>query len=153
MANEIQLQGEQKRIHIVPYEHHTKYHETNQQGIIHHSNYEHWLEDARMNLMEHIGLGFKQMEAMEIMTPIISLSIEYRSHVRFDETVVIDTKMLSYDGFHMEVAYRIYDKATGEDRAVAKTKHCFVNKSGVPISLKRIYPELDTRFFEMKGRK
>ncbi|MGN0403116.1 MAG: acyl-CoA thioesterase [Acetatifactor sp.] len=150
MTNEIQLKGAHKRVDIVPYEHHTKYHETNPQGIIHYSNYENWLEDARMNLMEQIGLGYKQMEAMEVLSPIISLSIEYRSNVKFDDTVVVDTRMLSYDGFQMEVAYRIYDKATGEDRAVAKTKHCFVNKSGKPISLKRVYPELDTRFFEMK---
>ena len=150
MQNEIQLQGTQKNIKIVPYEYHTKYHETNQQGIIHHSNFINWMEDARMNLMEQIGLSYKQMEAMEILSPVISLSIEYRSDVKFDDTVVIDTKMLSYDGYSMEVAYRIYDKETGGDRAIAKSKHCFVSKSGVPISLKRTYPELDTKFFEFK---
>ena len=33
MANEIQVQGVPENIKIVPYEHHTKYHETDQQGI------------------------------------------------------------------------------------------------------------------------
>lgn len=150
MPNEIQLQGAPESIKIVPYEHHTKYHETDQQGIIHHSNYINWMEDARMNLMEQIGLSYKQMETMEINSPVVSLSIEYRSDVKFDDTVVIDTKLLSYDGYNMEVAYRMYDKETGEDRAIAKSKHCFVNKSGMQISLKRKYPELDTKFFEMK---
>ena len=28
MTNEIQLKGDQKRVKFVPYEHHTKYHET-----------------------------------------------------------------------------------------------------------------------------
>ena len=150
MSNEIQLQGAPQSIKIVPYEHHTKYHETDQQGIIHHSNYLNWMEDARMNLMEQIGLSYKQMETMEINSPVVSLSIEYRSDVKFDDTVVIDTKLISYDGYNMEVAYRMYDKETGEDRVVAKSKHCFVNKSGMAISLKRKYPELDTKFFEMK---
>lgn len=150
MANEIQVKGAPKIIELSPYEHHTKYHETDQQGIIHHSNYIKWMEDARMNLMEQVGLGYKQMEAMEIMSPVLSLSIDYRSAVKFDDTVVVDMKLVSYDGYNMEIAYRIYDKATGEDRAVAKSRHCFVNKSGIPISLKRIYPELDTKFFEFK---
>ena len=150
MANEIQVQGVPENIKIVPYEHHTKYHETDQQGIIHHSNYVKWLEDARMNLMEQLGLGYKQMETMELMSPILSMSIEFRSVVKFDDTVVIDTQLISYDGYKMEIAYRIYDKKTGEDRAIAKSKHCFVNKSGMPISLKRVYPELDTKFFEFK---
>lgn len=150
MANEIQVKGAPKVIQLHPYEHHTKYHETDQQGVIHHSNYFKWMEDARMNLMEQMGLGYKQMEAMEIMSPVLSLSIDYRSAVKFDDTVVVDMKLVSYDGYKMEIAYRIYDKATGEDRAVAKSRHCFVNKSGIPISLKRVYPELDTKFFEFK---
>ncbi|SOB96250.1 acyl-CoA thioesterase [Pseudobutyrivibrio ruminis] len=147
---EIEVAGAKRQIKITPFEHHTKYHETDQQGIIHTSNYLNWIEDARMNLMEQMGLSFKQMLDMEITSPVISHSIEYRSQVKFDETIVVDTKLVSYDGHEMEVAYRIYDKATGEDRAVAKTRHCFMNKSGIPISMKRTYPELDTKFFEFK---
>ena len=147
---EIEVAGAKRQIKITPFEHRTKYHETDQQGIIHTSNYMNWIEDARMSLMEQMGLSFKQMLDMEITSPVVSHSIEYRSQVHFDETVVVDTKLLAYDGHEMEVAYRIYDKATGEDRAVAKTTHCFVNKSGIPISMKRAYPELDTKFFEFK---
>ncbi len=147
---EIEVAGAKRQIKIAPFEHHTKYHETDMQGIIHPSNYVNWLEDARMNLMEQMGLGFKQMLDMEINSPILAQSIEYRSQVKFDETIVVDTKLVSYDGHEMEIAYRIYDKATGEDRAIAKSTHCFVNKSGMPISMKRAYPELDTKFFEFK---
>ena len=150
MANEIQVQGVPENIKIVPYEHHTKYHETDQQGIIHHSNYVKWMEDARMNLMEQLGLGYKQMETMELMSPVLSMSIEFRSVVKFDDTVVIDTQLIAYDGYKMEIAYRIYDKKTGVDRAIPKSNHCFANESGMTISIKRVYPELDTKFFEFK---
>ena len=100
-----------------------------------------------MNMLEQMGLGFKQMEELEITSPVLAVSIEYRSAVKFDDSVVIETKCLSYDGHKMEIAYRMYDKETGEDRAVAKSTHCFLNKSGVPISVNRIYPELDTKGF------
>ena len=148
--HEITLNRKGKSLEIYPYEHHAKYYETDQMGIIHHSNYIKWMEEARMNLMEQLGLGYKQMETMELMSPVLSMSIEFRSVVKFDDTVVIDTQLIAYDGYKMEIAYRIYDKKTGEDRAIAKSKHCFVNKSGMPISLKRVYPELDTKFFEFK---
>ena len=51
-----------------------------------------------------------------------------------------------------EYSYEISlkDKETGELRTTAKSSHCFLNKSGKPISLKRMYPELDTKFFEFK---
>ena len=41
-------------------------------GIIHHSNYIKWMEEARMDLMEQIGLSYKEMEAMEIISPVLS---------------------------------------------------------------------------------
>jgi len=147
---EIEIAGAQRQIKITPFEHHTKYHETDSQGFIHPNNYLNWLEDARMNLMEQMGLSFKQMLEMEITSPTISHSIDYRSPVKFDETIIVDTKLVSYDGHEMEVAYRIYDKKTGEDKALAKSVHCFLNKSGMPISMKRAYPELDTKFFDFK---
>ena len=148
MANEVRVKGEEPKRKITAYVHQTKSHETDQQGIIHHSNYVKWMEEARMNLLEQLGLGYKQMEELEVISPVLSLSIEYRSAIKFDETILIDTKLLSYDGYQMEIAYRIYDRETGEDRAVAKSKHAFLNKSGIPISLKRTYPQLDTTFFE-----
>ena len=133
-----------------PHEHRIRYHELDAQGMVHPCNYINWMENARMNLMEQIGLGYKQMKDMEIAVPMISFSVEYRSPIQFEEVIVVDTKLISYDGYQMEVAYRIFNKKTGEDHAVAKSKHHFMNKSGLPISLKRVYPELDTTFFEMK---
>ena len=150
MANEITLKNANRKVKITPYEHQTRYHELDAQGMVHPSHFINWMENARMNLMEQMGIGYKHMEDMEIVVPMISLSIENRSPVKFDDTILIDTKLLSYDGNQIEVGYRIYDKKTGEDHTIAKSKHCFLNKSGMPISLKRIYPELDTKFFEMK---
>lgn len=138
------------RIILQPYEHHAKYYETDQMGIIHHSNYVKWMEEARMNLMDQIGLSYKQMEAMEIISPVLSISVEYRSMVHFDDTVVIETKITKYNGIKLELEYIMYDKETGEVRTTAKSSHCFLNRSGKPLSLKRTYPELDTKFFEYK---
>ena len=52
-GKEIRIYGEdESAIKIRPYEHHAKYYETDQMGIIHHSNYIKWMEEARMDLME-----------------------------------------------------------------------------------------------------
>ena len=147
---ELQVQGQREAIRIRPYEHHAKYYETDQMGIIHHSNYIKWMEEARMDFMDQIGLNYKQMEAMEIISPVLSVSVNYRSMVHFDDVVVIETKIKKYTGIKLEVEYNMYDKETGELRTTATSSHCFLNRSGKPISLKRSYPELDTKFFEMK---
>lgn len=136
---------------IRPYEHHAKYYETDQMGIIHHSNYIKWMEEARIDLMDQMGLNYKQMEEMEIISPVLSISIDYISMVHFDDTVVIRCRLVDYNGVRMKVEYEMTDKETGDLRARAKSSHCFLNRSGKPISLKRSYPELDTKFFEMKN--
>ena len=130
-GKEIRIYGEdESAIKIRPYEHHAKYYETDQMGIIHHSNYIKWMEEARMNLMEQIGLSYKQMEEMEIISPVLSVSCEYHSMVHFDDTVVIETKITKYNGIKMDVEYRMTDKETGELRTTAKSSHCFLNRSG-----------------------
>ena len=88
---------------------------------------------------------------MEIISPVLSISVNYHSMVHFDDTVVIQTKLVKYNGIKMEVEYVMTDKETGELRTTGSSSHCFLNRAGKPISLKRMYPELDTKFFEMKG--
>ena len=147
---EIQVAGPLESIKIRPYEHHAKYYETDQMGIIHHSNYIKWLEEARMDLMDQIGLSYKQMEEMEIISPVLSVSVQYVSMVHFDDVVVITPKLIKYNGVKMELEYTITDKETGELRTTAYSSHCFLNRSGKPISLKRSYPEIDTTFQSIK---
>lgn len=147
---DIIVPGPEADVKILPYEHHAKYYETDQMGIIHHSNYVKWMEEARIDLMDQIGLNYRQMEEMEIISPVLSISVEYHSMVHFDDTVVIQTKLVKYNGIKMEVEYIMTDKETGELRTTARSSHCFLNRAGKPISLKRSYPELDTKFFEAK---
>lgn len=147
---EVALNNTYRDVELLPYEHRTKYYETDQTGAIHQTNYTKWLEDARMDIMDQLGLGYKQMQQLQIMCPLLSEAVSYIGMIRFDETIVIETKVEQYDGQKMTLDYTIYDKETRDVKATAKTTHCFMNSSGIPISLNRIYPELDTKFFEFK---
>ena len=147
---ELEVKQPRKIFDLYPYEHHAKYYETDQMGIIHHSNYIKWMEEARMNLMEQMGLSYKHTEELEIISPVISTNVNYISMVHFDDTVVIETHLTKYDGIKMELQYTMYDKDTGEKRATATSSHCFLTRAGRPISLKRTYPEIDIKFFEYK---
>lgn len=138
-----------KKRKVKPYEHQAKYYETDQMGIIHHSNYIRWMEEARMDLMAQMGYDYKKMEEAEIISPVLSVECQYKSMVHFNDVVVIETKIAYYNGVKMTIQYRMSDRETGELRTLATSEHCFLNASGQPISLKRSYPEIDTKFFEM----
>jgi len=140
---------QQKPRKIKPYEHKAHYYETDKMGIVHHSNHIRWMEEARMDLLEQLGYSFQQLEEAEVISPVVAMECKYTSMVHFHDTVVIETKISDYDGAKMTIQYRMTDKKSGELRALAKSEHCFLNAAGIPISLKRSYPELDTKFFEM----
>lgn len=126
-----------------PYEHHANYYETDQMGIIHHSNYIRWMEEARLDLMEQIGWGYKTMEENGIIIPVIAVNCEYKSMVHFDDVVCIAVEIAEYRGAKLTISYQMTDKLTGELRAVGESKHCFCNKDGRPIILKKFSPGFD----------
>ena len=78
-------------IKVKPYEHNVKYYETDQMGIVHHSNYIRWMEEARMDLLEQLGYSFQQLEEAEVISPVVAMECKYTSMVHFHDTVVIET--------------------------------------------------------------
>ena len=123
------------------YEHKTQYYETDQMGIIHHSNYIRWFEEARSDMLEQLGIGYAYMEKLGIVSPVLSVSAEYKSMTRYGDTVRIIASVEQFDGVRLHLTYRIEDKETGELRATGESRHCFLYQ-GHPISLKRRFPRV-----------
>ena len=56
---------------MMAYEHKTQYYETDQMGIIHHSNYIRWFEEARVDFMDRCGFSYAQMEKDGLISPVL----------------------------------------------------------------------------------
>jgi len=130
------------------YEHITQYYETDQMGIIHHSNYIRWMEEARVNLLKQAGIAMTEIEKRGILIPVLSVNCEYRSMTRFGDTVVIELRIKKYNGIKMHIEYEIRDKNTGELKACGSSTHCFLSKDGRLLSLKKNYPDIDAVFMK-----
>lgn len=133
-------------ISFEPYERKAQYYETDQMGIIHHSNYIRWFEEARVDFMEKMGMGYDVMEQNGIISPVLAMCCEYKSMVRFGDIVLIRPLIKQYNGIKMVISYTVIDKNTGDLRCVGESKHCFLNQEGRPISLKRTNKEFDDKF-------
>ena len=116
-----------------PYKHLVQYYETDQMGIVHHSNYIRWFEEARSFLLEENGFGYKKMEESGIISPVLSVNARYKSMTHYYDTVIINVKVIK----------------TGEVRCTGESEHCFLDTSGCPVSLKRSLPELNVMFINM----
>jgi acyl-CoA thioester hydrolase len=131
---------------IKDYEHKTQYYETDQMGVIHHSNYIRFMEEARVDLMQQLGIGMVQMESLGIIIPVLTVSCEYKRMTRFDEKVTIRLRAKSYNGIKLFLDYTIKNSANGELKAIGSSSHGFITRDGRPISLKKSYPEIHKVF-------
>lgn len=128
------------------YEHQAQYYETDQMGIIHHSNYIRWFESARIWYMNQIGVDYRDMEESGIISPVLSVQCTYKSMVHFGDVVEIIPKVEKYNGIKLELSYQVLDKQSGELRTTGTSSHCFLNKDGRPLSLKKVSPVFDAAF-------
>ncbi|KEZ91475.1 acyl-CoA thioesterase [Lacrimispora celerecrescens] len=128
---------------IKPYSRKTHYYETDQMGIIHHANYIHWMEEARVDFMDQIGFSYDRAISTGIDFALLSISCEYKSMVRFGETVNILASISAISISKMTVQYQITDAATGKLRTIGESTHCYYDSNKKrPVSLKKSLPEL-----------
>jgi len=130
---------------LKPYEHKAQYYETDQMGIIHHSNYIRWFEEARIDFMSQGGLSYECMEAEGIMSPVLGISCTYKQSVRFGETAVIVPYVKEYNGIKLTIGYTVTEKESGKLCCTGESKHCFLME-GKPVSLKKSSPHFNELF-------
>ena len=75
-----------------------QYHETDQMGIIHHSNYVKWMEEARINCMDEMGFSYRKVEELGIISPVVDISVSYKKQVSFDDEIEIRVSVKKYNG-------------------------------------------------------
>lgn len=126
-----------------PYRRKAQYYETDAMAIIHHANYIHWFEEARIDFMDKLGYTYARMEQDGIASPVLGAQCDYKRPVRFGDTVLIEVSILEMTGAKMTVGYRVLNEGSRELCASGETRHGFIDiGSGRPVSLKRVNPAL-----------
>lgn len=133
---------------ITPYTRKVAYYETDQMGIVHHSNYIRWFEEARIEFLEKIGLPYSKMEEEGILIPVLSAACEYKYAMHFGQRFQITLRIVSFSGVKFRVLYEVTDADTGKLHATGESSHCFVTKAMMPIRMKKEHPDIYERLME-----
>lgn len=136
---------------VAPLERKALYYETDQMGIIHHSNYIRWFEEARIDFLEKVGFPYAKMEQEGVMIPVLGASCVYKNAVRFNDIVLIIPKIEEFNGFKMTVSYKVIKKCDGMLMATGETKHCFTTLDMKPVRTKRDFPDIYKTFNDYLG--
>ena len=126
---------------MTSYKHKVQYYETDKMGIVHHSNYIRWMEEARVDFLEKISWSYDQLEKVGLVSPVLSLNIDYNHPTYFSDIVSIDVEILELKMSKMRVGYKMTNEE-GEVVAKCESSHGFLLCSGRPAILKRDFPGL-----------
>lgn len=128
------------------FERRINYYETDRMGVVHHSNYIRYLEEARCFWLEELQMPFSLFEEKGITIPVLGVNCRYQYHVTFDDTIQIYVSIKEYTGVRMTVGYDVIDKKTKKTVLTGETKHCFTDRNLKPINLKKIAPEFSEKY-------
>lgn len=122
------------------YEHKVQYYETDKMGIVHHSNYIRWMEEARIDFLSQMGWDYKKLEDMGIISPVTNVECKYKVSTTFSDVVTILVQVEEFKGVKLKLRYEMKKE---NDVLVCEgySEHCFLNNEGKIINLKREYPE------------
>ncbi len=119
-----------------------RYAETDQMGIIHHSVYAIWYEEARTEYFNKVGIRYDEIEKQGIMTPLVELNCKYKMPAYYNQEVQIKTKMIELSPAKFVLEYDIYDE-NNKLINIGKTTLAWADsKTFKIINLKKMYPEI-----------
>ena len=117
------------------------YYETDQMGIVHHSNYIRYFEEARCSFMEQAGYPYARLEEEEIVSPTLAVSCRYLHAVKYGDTVRIAVRRVKLSRLKCSFTYEVTDAKTGEIRAKGTSEHGFLTREGKPVIMPKDRPE------------
>jgi acyl-CoA thioester hydrolase len=135
-----------KQNEVKPYTHKVQYYETDKMQVTHHSNYLRFLEEARIDFLDQIGWGYAKMEEEGIISPVLSLTCDYKHATTFPDVLTIQVTIAQISAVRLTLAYKV---TCGDKIAcTATTTHCFI-KNNSPMVLKKEYPDFYNTLLEL----
>jgi acyl-CoA thioester hydrolase len=119
-----------------------RYAETDQMGVVYHSNYLIWFEVGRVEFIRQLGLNYKQMEEEDgCGISVVDVHARYRAPARYDDELVIETRLLAARGAIIKFGYGIVRVADGVLLCEGETTHVCVGRNMKKMCLPAKYAE------------
>jgi len=106
-----------------------RYKETDQMGIAHHGNYIVWFEIGRTDLCRETGFAYSDIEARGLLLVVTEVACRYRVPYRYDDEVVIHTRVESAGSRMMRFAYELRDARAERVHASGHSTHVWVDRA------------------------
>ena len=111
-----------------------RYKETDAQGVVHHSNYLVWFEEARSDFLRQQGLAYSNLEASGFFVVVTEVAVTYRAPAFYEDRITIETTLVKARNRLLEFSYRVYNDM-GNVLVEGRTRHLVLGADRRPVSL------------------
>lgn len=117
-----------------------RYAETDQMGVVYHSNFFIWMEIGRVELMRSLGFDYKQMELEDdCRLPVVDARCRYKSPAYYDEEILVVTELRNVRDSLIHFGYEILRRGNRTLLAEGETTHLVVTAKMEKRSLPERY--------------
>lgn len=113
----------------------TLYVDTDRSQVVYHANYLRYFEFGRGSLMREANYPYKQIEENGYIYPIIKTELNYYTPLYYDDLMIIHTRPAQLELVKLQFDYCITRAEDGEIICTGYTKHCAVNRDGIPVQI------------------
>jgi len=117
-----------------------RYAETDQMGVVYHTNHLVWFEVGRVELMRQMGFSYRDMEQKDDRyIAVAEVNCRYRAPVRYDDEVVVRTKIKTVRESVMLFSYELLRADDGSLLAEGETVHVVIDSKMKKVPLPEKY--------------
>ena len=123
-----------------------RYAETDQMGIVYHSNHFIWFEVGRVELLRQLGFTYKEMEKEDdCHIAVVDARCRYKAPARYDDEIIVRTHLRNVRESMIHFGYQLVRASDGQVLAEGETMHMILDAkmkaSSLPPNIVKVFRE------------
>lgn len=119
-----------------------RYSETDQMGIIHHSNYAVWFEAGRTDYLKKVGISNTNIEARGILLPLYEMNCQFKSPAKYEDEIMVITDLKQISRVRLCFSYQVINAENNKLLATGETMHAWTDKALRPVNAAKAVPDV-----------
>ena len=144
MESTLKMEGKQHRVSRPAEVYETnlrvRYAETDQMGVVYHSNYIVWFEVGRVEMLRTLGFTYREMEKQDgTNLAVVDVRCRFKAPALYDDLIGIRTRLLNVRDSLLHFGYEVVRQNDGALLAEGETTHLVVDRDFKRMQLPEKY--------------
>ncbi|MDV3277118.1 MAG: acyl-CoA thioesterase [Nitrososphaerales archaeon] len=112
-----------------------RFEETDTMQVVYYGKFLVWMEVGRIGLLRDAGLPYKDWEQRGYHIPVVQAHADYKASARFDDEVLVKTKVASIGRASIRFENEIYKLPEMTLLCTGHTVHALIDRSGKSVAI------------------